>query len=135
MKWGDIQLKASADGVEFLEYTERQTKTRTGTEPKDIHAVKPNMFSVLGSDRDPVQAYHLYVSKRPEQMNSDDSPFYLAINYTRVANSSKPWFKAVPMGSNNLNSLMNTMAEKAGLNAKNLTMQPQCPEANDPESE
>ena len=54
-------------------------------------------------------------------MKSDDSPFYLAINYTRVANSSKPWFKAAPMGSNKLNSLMKTMAEKAGLNAENLT--------------
>ena len=81
------------------------------------------MFSVPGSDRDPVQAYHLYASKRPEQMKADDSPFYLAINYTRVANSSKPWFKAMPMGSNKLNSLMKTMAEKAGLNAENLTNQ------------
>ena len=93
-------------------------------EPKDIRAVKPKMFSVPGSERDPVQAYHLYASKRPEQMKSDDSPFYnyLAINYTRVAvsNSSKPWFKAEPMGSNKLNSLMKTMAEKAGLNAENL---------------
>ena len=79
------------------------------------------MFSVPGSDRDPVQAYHLYASKRPEQMKSDDSPFYLAINYTRVVNSSNPWFKAAPMGSNKLNSLMKTMAEKAGLNAENLT--------------
>jgi len=109
------------DGVEFLEYTERQTKTRTGAKPKDIHTVKPKMFSVPGSDRDPVQAYHLYASKRPEQMKSDNSPFYLAINYTRVANSSKPWFKAMPMGSNKLNSLVKTMAEKAGLNAENLT--------------
>ena len=116
MKRGDIRLKTSADGVEFLKYTERQTKTRTGAEPKDIRAVKPKMFSVPGSDRNPVQAYHLYASKRPEQMKSDDSPFYLAINYTRVANSSKPWFKAVPRGS-----LMKTMAEKAGLNAENLT--------------
>ena len=90
MKWGDIQLKTSADGVEFLEYTERQIKTRTGAGPKDFRAVKPKIFSVPGSDRDPVQAYHLYASKRPEQMKSDDSPFYLAINYTRVANSSKP---------------------------------------------
>jgi len=80
------------------------------------------MFSVPGSDRDPVQVYHLYASKAgPEQMKSDDSPFYLAISYTRVANSSKPWFKAAPMGSNKLNSLMKTMAEKAGLNAENLT--------------
>ena len=28
MKWGDIQLKTSADGVEFLEYTERQTENK-----------------------------------------------------------------------------------------------------------
>lgn len=54
-------------------------------------------------------------------MKSDDSPYYLAINYTRLANSSKPWFKAGPMGSNKLSSLMKTMAEKAGLNAENLT--------------
>ena len=79
------------------------------------------MFSVPDSDRDPVQVYHLYTSKRLEQMKLDDSPFYLAINYTRVANSSKPWFKPVPMGSNKLNSVMKTMAEKAGLNTENLT--------------
>ena len=55
-EWGNIQLKTSADGVEFLEYTERQIKTRTGAGPKDIRAVKPKIFSVPGSDRDPVQA-------------------------------------------------------------------------------
>ena len=38
-----------------------------------------------------------------------------------MANSSKPWFKATPMGVNKLNSLMKTMAQKAGLNAENLT--------------
>jgi len=54
-------------------------------------------------------------------MKSDDNPFYLAINNTRVANSSISWFKAAPIGSNKLNSLMKTMAEKAGLNAENLT--------------
>ena len=75
MKWGDVQLKTSADGVQFLEYTERQTKTRTGVEPKDTRTVKPKMFSVPSSDRDPVKAYHLFASKRPEKMNSDDSHF------------------------------------------------------------
>ena len=93
MTWGDVQLKPSADGVQFLEYTERQTKTRTGAEPNDTRAVKPKMFSVPGSDRDAVKAYHLYASKRPEQMNSADSLFYLAVNYTKLAQSSKPWFQ------------------------------------------
>ena len=54
-------------------------------------------------------------------MNLEDSPFYLAVNLTNMANSSKPWFKAAPMGVNKLNSLMKTMAQKAGLNAENLT--------------
>ena len=58
-------------------------------------------------------------------MNSADSPFYLAVNcpvnYTKLAQSSKPWFKAAPMGINKLNSLMRTMAQKGGLHAENLT--------------
>ena len=54
-------------------------------------------------------------------MNSEDSPFYLAVNLTKMANSSKPWFKAAPVGVNKLNSLMKTMAQKAGLNEENLT--------------
>ena len=121
MRWGDVQLQTSADGTEFLEYTERQTKTRTGAELKDTRTVKPKMFAVPGSDRDPVRAFHLYASKRPEQMNSEDSPFYLAVNLTKMANYSKPWFKAAPVGGNKLNSLMKTMAQKVGLNEENLT--------------
>ena len=121
MKWGDVKLKTSADGAEFLEHTERQTKTRTGAEPTDICPVKPKMFSVPGSERDPVEAYRIYASKRSQQIRSDNSPFYLTINHTKLANSSKPWFKTAPMGSNKLNSLMKSMAEKAGLNVENLT--------------
>ena len=37
-----------------------------------------------------------------------------------MANSSKPWFTPAPVGVNKLNSLMETMAQKAGLNEENL---------------
>ena len=30
MSWGDVKLKKTVDGEEFLEFNERQTKTRTG---------------------------------------------------------------------------------------------------------
>ena len=79
------------------------------------------MFSVPGSDRDPVRHFHLYASKRLEQINLEDSPFYLAANLTKMPNSSKTWFKAAPVGVNKLNSLMKTMAQKADLNSENLT--------------
>ena len=121
MKWGDVQHKTASDGSEYLEYNERQTKTRTGAEAKNTRQVKPKMFSVPGSDRDPVMFYHIYASKRPTELLSDESPFYLAVNNTKHPNSTKPWFKAAPMGVNKLNTLMKTMAEQGQLNTSNLT--------------
>ncbi|RUA04261.1 MAG: hypothetical protein DSY43_06765 [Gammaproteobacteria bacterium] len=121
MRWGDIEQKTTTDGTVYLEYNERQTKTRTGADPKDSRTVKPKMFAVAGSERDPLRAYQLYVSKRPDDMKTPESAFYLAINHTTKAVTTKPWFKSAPMGVNKLNSLMKTMAKKAGLNAENLT--------------
>ena len=115
MKWGDVELKTTADGLEYLEYNERQTKTRTGSQPKDTRTVKPKMFAVRGSERDPVLFYRQYASKRPDDMNNKDSPFYLAINHTRNPASGKPWFTSAPMGVNKLNALLKTMAQNAGL--------------------
>ena len=121
MRWGDVEIKETADGTAFLEYNERQAKTRTGANPKDSRTVKPKMFAVVGSERDPVRAYDLYASKRPDHLKTPDSPFYLAINHTIKAVNTKPWFKSTPMGVNKIKSLMKTMAEKAGFDAKNLT--------------
>ena len=33
MTWGDVKLVQEIDESEYLEYTERQTKTRSGAEP------------------------------------------------------------------------------------------------------
>ena len=55
-------------------------------------------------------------------MNSEDSSSYLAVNLT---NEDGKFFNALVLSSANgcqqLNSLMKTMAQKAGLNAENLT--------------
>ena len=112
MKWGDVQLLTDANGAEYLEYAERQTKTRTGAEPRNVRAVKPKAFSFANGwpDRDPVFVDKVYSEKRPSSMKDSDSPFYLGINYTKNP-TEKPWFKASPMGVNKLNSLMKTMAE------------------------
>ena len=73
------------------------------------------MFSVPGSEKDPVAAYKLYAKKRPTEMNDSDAPVYLAVNNCTKQESSKPWFKKSAVGQNKLNSLMRKMAEKAGL--------------------
>ena len=80
MCWGDVQLRQITNGEEFLEYSERQTKTRTGENPRDVRQIKPKMFSVPGSEKDPVAVYKLYAKKRPTEMNDNDAPFYLLEN-------------------------------------------------------
>jgi len=80
MRWGDVKLKETADGKEYLEFNERQTKTRTGSDCRYIRAMPPKMFATDGSEKDSILVYKLYDQKRPEKMNEDDSPFYLAVN-------------------------------------------------------
>ena len=80
--WGDVKLKQTGNGEEFLEFNERQTKIRTGSDYRDVKKNAPKMFAADGSERDSVVVYKLYARKRPEKMNDDDSPFYLAVNNT-----------------------------------------------------
>ena len=83
-----------------MEFNERYTKTRTGSDCHDIRAMLPKMFATDASEKDPIVVYKLYTQKRPEKMNEDHSPFYLAVNNTLKAESvqTKEWFKVGPVG-------------------------------------
>ena len=59
MSRGDVKLKKTVDGEEFLEFNERQTKTRTGrTAVIYVRKNAPKMFATDGSERDPVVVYN-----------------------------------------------------------------------------
>ena len=109
-----MKLLRDADGTEYLEYCERQTKTRSGEEPRNIRPFKPKALARPDGplEKDPVFVYKFYSEKRPSSMQAVEAPYYLGINHSR--DSSKCWFKASPMGVNKLTSLMQTMAGKAG---------------------
>jgi len=42
MCWGDVKLKETADDEEYLEFNERQTKTRTGSDCRGNPAISPS---------------------------------------------------------------------------------------------
>jgi hypothetical protein len=64
--WGDITLKHDNElDVDFLEYNERQTKTRTGEDVRNTRESKPCMYEIPGSEHCPVKMYNAYKSKRP----------------------------------------------------------------------
>ena len=136
-----------ADGTEYLHFSERQSKTTSGADPRNVRPFKPKAFGTP----DPAVVFEIYSEKRPESMNEPDAPFYLGVNHTTknsdkswfkanamgvmnepdapfylgvnhtTKNSDKSWFKANAMGVKKLNSLMNTMAEDPGLDNAHLT--------------
>ena len=70
MCWSDVKLLRDADGTEYLEYCERQTKTRSGEEPLNIKPVKPEG----PPEKDPVLYNKFYSEKRPSSMRSVEAP-------------------------------------------------------------
>ena len=115
--WGDLQLCYDHDlQKEYIEFNERQTKTRTGEDISNTRKEKPRMYAELGHPRCPVATYKKYADKRPEKMCTNDSPFYLAtITHKINPGEDERWFLSQPIGVNKLTSLLKTMATKSNL--------------------
>ena len=72
LRRGDIVLKTDSDGKEYLEYFERQTKTRTREDPRNQPPIKPRMYTnddAISIDRDPVHVYKMCKEKRPPSIH------------------------------------------------------------------
>lgn len=71
MKWGDIKLCTSKSGTQFLQYSERATKTRTGANPGNVRDVPPRSWKNLEDpSRCHVLAYIKYKELRPNIVQS-----------------------------------------------------------------
>ena len=77
MYWGDVQLKKDADGTGYLHFSERQTKTRKGADPRNVRPIKPKAFATpdLPHERDPVVVFKIYSETKPESINKPDTLF------------------------------------------------------------
>ena len=77
MYWGDVQLMKDADGTEYLHFSERQTKTKSGADPRNVRPIKPKAFATsdLLGERDPVVVFKIYSEKRPESMSKPIAQF------------------------------------------------------------
>ena len=65
--WGDITLHNDTElNTEYLEYNERQTKTRTGVDLNNIRKEKPRVYA-NHTDTCPIEIYKKYADHRPDQ--------------------------------------------------------------------
>ncbi|XP_033726660.1 glutamine-rich protein 1-like [Pecten maximus] len=115
LKWGDLELKTDEKGQEYLEFNEISTKTRGGNSTHQ-RSFNPKLFAnPQNLSRCPIESYKLYAKHRPVEMNTGESPFYLAVNHNE---NGKKWFKNQPVGKNKLSVMRKTMANNAGLVGK-----------------
>ena len=51
-----------ADGTEYLHFSERQTKTGSGADPRNVRPIKAKAFATtdLPRERDPVVVFKIY---------------------------------------------------------------------------
>jgi len=80
--------------------------------------VKPKAFAIPDQpDRDPVHLYKMYADKRPAEMHTDDSPFFL----TPGNSTHHCWFRKTPMGINKIYGIMAEMKSDAGIANSRIT--------------
>ena len=92
MEVDDFQLCKDDNGVEFVQFTEGQTKTRQGGLHTKHCDFQPRMFAV-GGERCPVALFKQFVSRRPQNLKTTD-PFYLSIKTNRKPDDNV-WFMAL----------------------------------------
>ena len=106
MKVDDFQLCKDDNGVEFVQFTEEQTKSRQGGLHTKHRDFQPRMFSV-GGERCPLALFKQFVSRRPQNLKTT-GPFYLSIKTNRKPDDNVG-FKVQPMGENKINDMMKSI--------------------------
>ena len=115
MAWGDVTLQKDETGKEYLQFSERCTKTRDGDTGGGSKAFAPKACEYPEEpSRCPVRTYKEFAKRRPIAAMRDDSPFYLAINHKR-REEDNVWYSSAPLGKNTLGKLLKTACQKAGI--------------------
>ena len=97
-----MKILRDADRTEYLEYCERQTKTRSGEEPRNIRPVKAKTFARPDGPLEKTQFLSTNSTLRKDlaQCRALKHLYYFGINNSK--DSSKCWFKESLMGVNKL---------------------------------
>lgn len=117
MCWRDVTLNSNTNGHEYLEFCERQIKTPTGNDPRNIREVTPKLQpNVSNPDRCPIKIYKIYANKRPAGYSLPNNPFYIATTKP-LPSEEETWFKtnAAGIDINKHGKIMSTMLKNANI--------------------
>ena len=113
MRLEDFRIIKGDDGLEFVEFAEGPTKTRSEGLNAKSRQFQPKMFQT-GRERCPVALVHQYIRCRPPNLRMSGPYFYLSIKYNR-GSSNEIWYKFQPLGENKINSMMKNIISETTL--------------------
>ena len=112
LEWGDLCLQKDENNVEYIQWNERKTKTRSGNS-RTLRPFQPKIFpNDQNKDRCPIELYKKFKEHRPADQLHEHSSFYLSVKQNPT---NKIWFKRQPMGQNYLGKIMKDMCNGAGI--------------------
>ncbi|XP_042643641.1 uncharacterized protein KIAA1958 homolog [Tyto alba] len=113
LKWGDIRLRVTETGLEYLEWMgpdngDANAKSKRGGTDSRVYATQHSPQTC------PVQDYKEYAQRRPPAMRYEDAPFYLSIKPV-VNLAALHWYNCQALGKNKLAKMVKTMCEKGNI--------------------
>ncbi|KAM6228367.1 uncharacterized protein KIAA1958-like [Spheniscus humboldti] len=113
LKWGDIRLRVTETGLEYLEWmgpdnSDMNAKSKRGGTDSRVYATQHSPQTC------PVQDYKEYAQRRPPVMRYEDAPFYLSIKPV-VNLAALHWYNCQALGKNKLAKMVKTMCEKGNI--------------------
>ncbi|XP_068783945.1 uncharacterized protein KIAA1958-like [Struthio camelus] len=113
LKWGDIRLRVTETGLEYLEWMgpdngDVNAKSKRGGTDSRVYATQHSPQTC------PVQDYKEYAQRRPPAMRYEDAPFYLSIKPV-VNLAALHWYNCQALGKNKLAKMVKTMCEKGNI--------------------
>ncbi|XP_009582861.1 PREDICTED: uncharacterized protein LOC104070485, partial [Fulmarus glacialis] len=113
LKWGDIRLRVTETGLEYLEWMgpdngDVSAKSKRGGTDSRVYATQHSPQTC------PVQDYKEYAQRRPPAMRYEDAPFYLSIKPV-VNLAALHWYNCQALGKNKLAKMVKTMCEKGNI--------------------
>ncbi|KAM6364388.1 LOW QUALITY PROTEIN: uncharacterized protein KIAA1958-like [Pluvialis apricaria] len=113
LKWGDIWLRVTETGLEYLEWmgpdnSDVNVKSKRGGTDSRVYATQHSPQTC------PVQDYKKYAQRQPPVMRYEDAPFYLSIKPV-VNLAALHWYNCQALGKNKLAKMVKTMCEKGNI--------------------
>ena len=118
LRFGDLRRGQNSQGIKYIEFLERDSKTMDGSGKNDFRSTVPRIYSD-GTDRDPISIFDKYIEHRPQESCTEESPLYLTpIPAKRLRADEIVWYYNTPMGQNTLGQLMKNACAAAGIEGK-----------------